>query len=136
LHGRQARPPLAWPDEGVPPARTSFHQRSPIVTEHPLPSRRPRFIRPRAHQSTGLALVLAVAAIPAVQAADCNGVKPWLGSTIYQPGDTLQKADVLYQARQTIWNAPPDHPAGRRYYDSLGRCEAGPPAANIPRRCA
>ncbi len=102
------------------------------MTEHPLPSRRPRFIRPRAHQSTGLVLVLAVAAIPAVQAADCNGVKPWLGSTIYQPGDTLQKADVLYQARQTIWNAPPDHPAGRRYYDNLGRCEAGPPTANIP----
>ncbi|MEG0186913.1 MAG: Ig-like domain-containing protein, partial [Stenotrophomonas sp.] len=44
----------------------------------------------------------------------------------------MQKGGLLYQARQTIWNAPPDHPAGRHYYDNLGRCDDGAPAANQP----
>ncbi|WP_332840086.1 glycosyl hydrolase family 18 protein [Stenotrophomonas sp. Iso1] len=76
-----------------------------------------------------LALLAVSAIAPSLaHAADCEGVKAWAGTTIYQPGHTLQKSGVLYQANQTIWNAPPDHPAGRRYYRNLGRCDA--PAGN------
>ena len=101
------------------------HCRPPI---QPAPG-----ISPRLHRRLVLALALAsVSAVPTAQAANCAGVKVWLGTTIYQPGDTLQKDGVLYQVRQTIWNAPPDHPAGRRYYDNLGRCDTSQPVANKP----
>ncbi len=106
------------------------------MTDHPTGPFRPRYTcqlarRPRLGRA--LALVFAAGSVvPAAQAANCAGVKPWLGTTIYQPGNQLQKGGTLYQVRQTIWNAPPDHPAGRRYYDNLGRCDDGAPAANQP----
>ena len=106
------------------------------MTDHPTGPARPRYTRQHRHSARlgwTLALVFVSASVlPAAQAANCAGVSPWLGTTIYQPGDTLQKDGVLYQARQTIWNAPPDHPAGRRYYDNLGRCDDTAPAANQP----
>ncbi|WP_313276267.1 glycosyl hydrolase family 18 protein [Stenotrophomonas sp.] len=106
------------------------------MTDHPTGPARPRYTRQHRHGARlgwTLALVFASASgLPAAQAANCAGVGPWLGTTIYQSGDTLQKDGVLYKARQTIWNAPPDHPAGRHYYDNLGRCVDGAPAANQP----
>ena len=108
------------------------------MTEHSRQPCLPSFIRarpPSARLRLRVVLALATATagvLPAAHAADCTGIKPWLGTTIYQPGDHLQKAGVQYRVRQTIWNAPPDHPAGRRYYDNMGRCDAGPPAANTP----
>ena len=106
------------------------------MTDHPTGPVRPRHTRQHrrsARLGGTLALAFASASVlPAAQAANCVGIKPWLGTTIYQPGDPLQKDGVLYQARQTIWNAPPDHPAGRHYYDNLARCDDGTPAANQP----
>ena len=101
---------------------------------HAGPSTRLPPAPPRHRWQLALALA-ATGAIATAQAADCTGVKPWLGTTIYQSGHLLQKDGVLYQAQQTIWNAPPDHPAGRRYYRNLGRCDATPPGggqANLP----
>ncbi len=82
-------------------------------------------------RATWLALLALTGLAPSLaQAADCTGVKAWAGATIYQPGNTLQKNGVLYQVKQTIWNAPPDHPAGRRFYSSLGRCDAAAGSGN------
>lgn len=93
------------------------HPASLTSTSPPRPA--PTGLRP------WLALLAVSALAPSLaHAADCNGVKAWAGTTIYQSGHTLQKGGVLYQANQTIWNAPPDHPAGRRYYRNLGRCDA------------
>ncbi|MGE8212980.1 MAG: Ig-like domain-containing protein, partial [Stenotrophomonas sp.] len=106
------------------------------MTDHPTGPARPRYTRQHRHSARlgwTLALIFASASgLPAAQAANCAGIRLWLGTTIYQPGATLQKDGVLYQARQTIWNAPPDHPAGRHYYDNLGRCDDTAPAANQP----
>lgn len=103
------------------------------MKDHSAGRYRPPFTLRRGRLRWALALLVVPAcAIPAAQAADCTGVKPWLGTTIYQPGHTLQKDGVLYRVRQTIWNAPPDHPAGRRYYDNLGRCDGAAPIANQP----
>lgn len=80
---------------------------------------------PPSHRRRCLPLLVCLLGAPALaQAADCTGVAEWAGTRIYQPGATLQKASVLYRVRQQIWNAPPDHPAGRRYYDNLGGCQA------------
>ncbi|TDB28610.1 chitinase [Stenotrophomonas sp. ATCM1_4] len=98
------------------------------MTDHP--NHRPPHRRRRTRTGLLLATVMGLAALPAAQAADCTGVKPWIATTIYSPGQTLQKDGVLYQVQQQIWNAAPDHPAGRRYYRSLGRCGSG--AGNPP----
>ena len=77
------------------------------------------------------ALALAGVGAPGLAlAADCTGVPEWLGTTLYNAGDKLQKANALYQATQTIWNAPPDHPAGAPYYTALGSCDSG--GGNLP----
>lgn len=94
------------------------------------PNHHPPHRRHRPRAGLLLATVMGLAALPAAQAADCTGVKPWIATTIYSPGQTLQKDGILYQVQQRIWNAAPDHPAGRRYYRSLGRCEGG--AGNPP----
>ena len=104
--------------------------RSPHRSARPLP-------RSRSHPSRRGWLALALAALsPATTlAANCDGVQHWQPAVIYPAGATLQKDGVLYQTVQTIWNAPPDHPAGRRYYTSRGRCDAsgggGTPAQNL-----
>ncbi len=93
------------------------HPASPVSASPPRPT--------SAGRRSWLALLAVSAIAPSLaHAADCEGVKAWVGTTIYQSGHTLQKGGVLYQANQTIWNAPPDHPAGRRYYHNLGRCDA------------
>ncbi len=89
----------------------------------------------RCRPASALLALASVCTLPAAYAADCTGVSPWLGTRIYQPGQTLTKDGILYQVRQTIWNAPPDHPAGRRYYTSLGSCgqpSPGPAANQAP----
>jgi chitinase len=98
---------------------------------HPLRVCPPVF-RPRVRWALALAIAGSVSALPAARAADCTGVKPWIGTTIYQPGQTLHKGGVLYQVQQKIWNAPPDHPAGRRYYRNLGRCDGSPSEGGGP----
>jgi len=77
------------------------------------------------HHRPGWLLALAISgALPTLaHAANCSGVDEWDQAKIYRSGDTLQKGGVLYQARQDIWNAPPDHPAGAPYYDNLGSCD-------------
>ncbi|WP_449465811.1 glycosyl hydrolase family 18 protein [Stenotrophomonas humi] len=93
------------------------HPASPVPASLPRPA--------SARRRPWLALLAVSAIAPSLaHAANCDGVKAWAGTTIYQPGHTLQKDGVLYQVNHTIWNAPPDHPAGRRYYNNLGRCDA------------
>ena len=85
----------------------------------------------------GWLLALAISgALPGLaQAANCAGVGQWDQARIYRAGDTLQKGGVLYQAKQDIWNAPPDHPAGAPYYTNLGACDGSgsnqPPVVSL-----
>ncbi|WP_349985020.1 glycosyl hydrolase family 18 protein [Stenotrophomonas sp. WHRI 8082] len=79
--------------------------------------------RPFHHRPAWLLALAIGGSLPALaQAANCTGVGQWDQAKIYRTGDTLQKNGVLYQARQDIWNAPPDHPAGAPYYTNLGAC--------------
>ena len=77
------------------------------------------------HHRPGWLLAIAISStLPSLaHAANCNGVGEWDQAKIYRSGDTLQKGGVLYQAKQDIWNAPPDHPAGAPYYTNLGVCD-------------
>ena len=92
-----------------------------------------RFAR---HRPAWLLALAISGALPALaQAANCSGVGQWDQAKIYRAGDTLQKGGVLYQARQDIWNAPPDHPAGAPYYTNLGACDGSgsnqPPVVSL-----
>ncbi len=82
----------------------------------------------------GAAMLLAALALAprAALAASCDGVPEWNAGTIYHAGDRLVKSSTLYQAKQDIWNAPPDHPAGAPYYDNLGACDGGGGGDNVP----
>ena len=103
----------------------------------PLPATAQRpSIRTRHVRLLTTALLLASAGAPGLAlAADCTGIAEWQGATIYNAGDTLQKANVLYQAKQQIWNAPPDHAGSAHWYTNLGTCEAGddnlPPSVSL-----
>ncbi|MBJ7517020.1 MAG: chitinase, partial [Stenotrophomonas sp.] len=83
-----------------------------------------RSVRLARHRPAWLLALAISGALPALaQAANCTGVGQWDQAKIYRAGDTLQKGGVLYQAKQDIWNAQPDHPAGAPYYNNLGACD-------------
>lgn len=90
------------------------------------------------HHKLALTTLLVAAAcapaLPAMAQAQCAGVPQWNASTVYAAGDRMVHVSRLYQANQSIWNAPPDHCPSCGWYTDLGACGGGsnqPPSVAI-----